>query len=69
MRKQRWLGASAALVSMMLVLAACQAGTSPGESAAGSAPASPGASSSAFTACEVTDTGGVDDKGFNQNAH
>ena len=26
------------------------------------------ATASAFTACQVTDTGGVDDKGFNQNA-
>jgi basic membrane protein A len=71
MRKQRWLGASAALVSLMLVLAACQAGTSPSPSAGGSAPASAGASAApnSYLACEVTDTGGVDDKGFNQNAH
>ncbi len=70
MRKQRWLGASAALVSLMLVLAACQSpGTSAGQSAGASPTASAGASASAFTACEVTDTGGVDDKGFNQNAH
>lgn len=70
MRKQRWLGASAALVSLMLVLAACQSSASPSPSAGGSTPASPGASSAPkFLACEVTDTGGVDDKGFNQNAH
>ncbi|MGZ8562021.1 MAG: BMP family lipoprotein [Candidatus Limnocylindria bacterium] len=70
MRKQRWLGASAALVSFMLVLAACQASTSPSPSAGGSTPASAGASSAPkYLACEVTDTGGVDDKGFNQNAH
>ena len=70
MRKQRWLGASAALVSLMLVLAACQAGTSPSPSAGGSQPASAAASSApGYLACEVTDTGGVDDKGFNQNAH
>lgn len=70
MRKQRWLGASAALVSLMLVLAACQSSASPSPSAGGSTPASAAASSAPkFLACEVTDTGGVDDKGFNQNAH
>ena len=70
MRKQRWLGASAALVSLMLVLAACQAGTSASPSAGGSTTASAGPSTAAsYLACEVTDTGGVDDKGFNQNAN
>jgi len=71
MRKQRWLGASAALVSLMLVLAACSTpGTSAGPSAPGSE-GSPGASvaASGFKVCEITDTGGVDDKGFNQAAH
>jgi basic membrane protein A and related proteins len=68
MRKQRWLGASAALVSLMLVLAACSTpGTSAGESAAGSAGGS--VAPAGFKVCQVTDTGGVDDKGFNQNAH
>jgi basic membrane protein A and related proteins len=70
MRKQRWLGASAALVSLMLVLAACSSpGTSAGPS--GSAGGSPGGSVSptGFKVCEITDTGGVDDKGFNQAAH
>lgn len=70
MRKQRRLGATAALVSLTLVLAACQAGTSPSPSAGGSTPESAGASAAPkFLACEVTDTGGVDDKGFNQNAN
>jgi basic membrane protein A len=72
MRKQRWLGASAALVSLMLVLAACSTpGTSATGSPAESATGSPGGSvaPTGFKACEVTDTGGVDDKGFNQNAH
>jgi basic membrane protein A len=70
MRKQRWLGASAALVSLMLVLAACQSGTSASPSAGGSAAGSAGASGApSYLACEVTDTGGVDDKGFNQNAN
>jgi basic membrane protein A and related proteins len=71
MRKQRWLGASAALVSIIVVLAAC---SSPGASTAPSAAASTAASAApstaaSYTACEVTDTGGVDDKGFNQTAH
>ena len=66
MRKQRWLGASAALVSLMLVLAACQSSGSPSPSAGGSTPASVAPSAAPkFLACEVTDTGGVDDKGFN----
>jgi basic membrane protein A len=70
MRKQRWLGASAGLVSLMLVLAACQSSTSPSPSAGGSTGGSPGASAAAkYLACEVTDTGGVNDKGFNQTAH
>jgi len=71
MRKQRWLGASAALVSLMLVLAACSTPASSGGSTAESAAGSPGGSVAAtgFKACEVTDTGGVDDKGFNQTAH
>jgi basic membrane protein A len=71
MRKQRWLGASAALVSLMLVLAACNGGgESAGESAEESA-GSPGGSvaPTGYKVCQVTDTGGVDDKGFNQNAY
>jgi basic membrane protein A len=69
MRKQRWLGASAALVSLMLVMAACQPAGS--ESPAGSTSESAGGSvaPAGFKVCQVTDTGGVDDKGFNQNAH
>ena len=74
MRKQRWLGAGAALVSLSVVLAACStpgSSVSASASTAASAPASAPASAApaAFTACEVTDTGGVNDKGFNQNAH
>jgi len=72
MRKQRWLGAGAALVSLIVVLAACSTpGTSVSASAstAASAAASASVAPAAFTACEVTDTGGVNDKGFNQTAH
>jgi len=70
MRKQRWLGASAALVSLMLVLAACNGGgesPSAAESAVESAVGS--VEPAGFKACEVSDTGGIDDKGFNQNAY
>jgi basic membrane protein A len=64
MRKQRWLGLSAALVSLTLVLAACSTpGTSPGgsttESAAGSSTESAAASAPAtgFAACGNQDAG------------
>jgi len=71
MRKQRWLGASAALVSLIMVLAACQ-GTSPSPSTAEESTAESAAATvepAGFKACEVSDTGGIDDKGFNQNAY
>ncbi len=70
MRKQRWLGASAALVSLIMILAACQAAT-PSPSTAGESTAESAApsTSTAFKACEVTDLGGADDKGFNQTAY
>jgi len=68
MRNQRWLGLSAAFVTTLLVLAACQpASSSP--SAVASASASASVAPAAFKACEVSDTGGIDDKGFNQNAY
>jgi basic membrane protein A len=69
MRKQRWHGATAALATILLLLAACQpAGPdSPARSTAESAGAS--VAPAGFKVCQVTDTGGVDDKGFNQNAH
>jgi Uncharacterized ABC-type transport system, periplasmic component/surface lipoprotein len=61
---------SAALVSLMVVLAACQAGASPSAStAASSSTAQSAVPSVDFKACEVSDTGGIDDKGFNQNAY
>jgi len=71
MRKQRWLGASAALVSIMVVLAACSAGTSASPSAGGSAPASTPASAAPSAHSDlkigvVTDVGTVNDKNFNE---
>ena len=69
MRKQRWLGASATLVSLMLVLAACSsAGTSAGESAPG-AEASTAGSAAAHSDLKigvVTDVGTANDKNFNE---
>jgi basic membrane protein A len=75
MRKQRWLGASAALVTLALVLAACQSnGSSPGPSSTGSATAS--GSSAASTAAQsdlkigvVSDAAGINDKGFNEYSY
>jgi len=70
MRKQRWLGASAALVSLMLVLAACNGGgesTAPStaESAAESAAVSE-APHSDLKIGVVTDVGTTNDKNFNE---
>jgi basic membrane protein A len=76
MRKQRWLGASAALVSLIVVLAACSAGTSPSASAAGSTAASAAASVAASQAPTstlkigvVSDSAGINDKGFNEYSY
>ncbi|MBA3689109.1 MAG: BMP family ABC transporter substrate-binding protein [Chloroflexi bacterium] len=70
MRKQRWLGASAALVTLTLVLAACSSGASPSASAAGSsesAPASvPVTAHSDLKIGVVTDVGTANDKNFNE---
>jgi basic membrane protein A len=68
-------------VVLLLILAACTGGgASPSEAAseaasepASEAPAESEAASEAptvdFLACQVSDTGGIDDKGFNQNAY
>jgi basic membrane protein A len=73
MRKQRWLGASAALVSLMIVLAACQSGGSPSPSAGGSTGASSAGSSQAATSTlkigVVSDAAGINDKGFNEYSY
>jgi basic membrane protein A len=75
MRKQRWLGLSAALVSLMLVLAACSTpGTSPsaGESTAESAAESVAVSEAPHSDLKigvVTDAAGINDKGFNEYSY
>jgi basic membrane protein A len=62
---RRWLRLLAVLFGLSLVAAACgdddDAATDNGS---GDAPAD-----SDFLACEVTDTGGVDDRSFNENAY
>ena len=72
MRKQRWLGASAALVSLMIVLAAC-AGASASPSAGGSTASSGASASQAATSTlkigVVTDAAGINDKGFNEYSY
>jgi basic membrane protein A len=66
MRKQRWLGASAALVSLMIVLAAC-AGASASPSAGGSTASSASqAATSNLKIGVVPDNAGINDKGFNE---
>lgn len=83
MRMQRRYGA-ATFMTAALFLAACQGGTGASPSEAASADASiapsasaaesieesaaPSAGATDFLACEVSDIGGIDDKGFNQNA-
>jgi basic membrane protein A and related proteins len=72
MRKQRWLGASAALVSLMVVLAACQSGNSPSPSAGGSTAASIAASTAPTSTLKigvVSDAAGINDKGFNEYSY
>ncbi|MEP6808373.1 MAG: BMP family ABC transporter substrate-binding protein [Chloroflexota bacterium] len=71
MRKQRWLGASAALVSLMIVLAACSSvSNSPSASAGGSTAASASAApTSTLKIGVVPDNAGINDKGFNEYSY
>jgi basic membrane protein A len=69
MRKQQTFGLGAALLCAALILAACQPSASATPSVAQSQAASLAAPSVNFLACEVTDSAGADDNGFNQNAH
>lgn len=65
MRKQTIKGLAVGLVAVF-ALAACGSSSSSSDTAA---PADTTAAAPTGLACEVTDTGGVDDKGFNQIAH
>ena len=72
MRKQRWLGVSAALVSLIVVLAAC-AGSSPSASASTAASVAESVPASVAPSVHsdlkiglVSDAAGINDKGFNE---
>jgi basic membrane protein A len=69
MRNRQTLGLGVTLLAVTLILAACQARTSATPSVAPSQAASLSAAPSIkFLACEVTDSAGAHDNGFNQNA-
>ena len=57
----------AVLALAALTATACGSKSSGGGSASGTSP-TPSASTAAFKACMVTDTGGIDDRSFNQSA-
>jgi basic membrane protein A len=59
----------AGLILASVVLAACTPATLPEPTATPAPTAAPTAAGPTGKVCEVTDTGGVDDKGFNQTAH
>ena len=69
MRQRRVLKGLAILLGLALVAAAC--GDDDDDSATGgdTTEEDGGAAASDFTACQVTDTGGVDDRSFNQTAY
>ncbi len=78
MRGSRWSKSLALALGLTLVAAACgddddDATTTETTEASGSATETTeggdGGGESDFTACQVTDTGGVDDRSFNQTAH
>ncbi len=56
------------LVGASLLLAACAPATQPAPTATTAPTAAPTDAAPAMKVCEVTDTGGVDDKSFNQTA-
>ena len=69
MRQRRVLKGLAVLLGLALVAAAC--GDDDDDSATDTTEEGGGGGGAAtdFTACEVTDTGGVDDRSFNQTAY
>ena len=66
MRQRRWVKVLGALLGLALVAAAC--GDDDDDSATDSGSPSGDGGGGDFTACQVTDTGGVDDRSFNQTA-
>jgi len=66
MKQRRWAKALAVMLGLALVAAAC--GDDDDDTTSGGGGGGDSAASD-FTACQVTDTGGVDDKSFNQTAY
>jgi basic membrane protein A and related proteins len=67
MVQRRWLKGLGLLLALAVVAAACGEDNDEGDSGGGGAEGGSEAASD-FTACEVTDTGGVDDNSFNETA-
>lgn len=67
MRQRRVLKGLAVLLGLALVAAAC--GDDDDSSTSDTTEAEGGAAASDFKGCQVTDTGGVDDRSFNQTAY
>jgi basic membrane protein A and related proteins len=67
MRQRRVLKGLAVLLGLALVAAAC--GDDDDSSTSDTTEADGGAAASDFKGCQVTDTGGVDDRSFNQTAY
>ena len=71
MRGTRWSKPLAVALGLTLVVAACgddDDDTETTDTTESSSDTTEGAAPSDFTACEVTDTGGIDDRSFNQTA-
>jgi basic membrane protein A and related proteins len=66
MRQRRWVKVFGVLLGLALVAAAC--GEDKNDNASSDTTAGGSGGSGDFTACQVTDTGGVDDRSFNQTA-
>ncbi len=66
MRRKRSVAAVAGVVALGLILAGC--GQKPAQQQAGSGQASVPPAKTNFTACMVTDTGGINDRSFNAAA-
>ena len=66
MRQRRWVKVIGVLLGLALVAAAC--GEDDPDEASDTTEEGGGSGGGGFTACQVTDTGGVDDRSFNQTA-
>lgn len=68
MTQRRWAKALAVMLGLALVAAAC-GDDDDDDTTSGGGDGGGDSAASDFTACQVTDTGGVDDKSFNQTAY